>query len=60
MQERKKLTSHSGQSVACVKENIMMRVGATLFNQNYEDWDRYEAEERGEAVLEFPNETQQR
>lgn len=27
-----------------------MRVGATLFNQNYTDWDRYEAEERGEAV----------
>ncbi len=50
MQERKKLVSHSGQSVACVKENIMMRVGATLFNQNYQDWDCYEAEERGEAV----------
>lgn len=27
-----------------------MRVGATLFNQNYTDWDRYEAEERGENV----------
>ncbi|MFT4562367.1 MAG: alkanesulfonate monooxygenase SsuD [Gammaproteobacteria bacterium] len=27
-----------------------MRIGATLFNQNYTDWDRYEAEERGEAV----------
>ena len=27
-----------------------MRVGATLFNQNYTDWDRYEAEERGETV----------
>lgn len=27
-----------------------MRVGATIFNQNYTDWDRYEAEERGEAV----------
>ena len=27
-----------------------MRVGATIFNQNYPDWDRYEAEERGEAV----------
>lgn len=25
-----------------------MRVGATIFNQNYTDWDRYEAEERGE------------
>jgi len=25
-----------------------MRVGATIFNQNYGDWDRYEAEERGE------------
>ena len=27
-----------------------MRIGATIFNQNYRDWDRYEAEERGEAV----------
>ena len=27
-----------------------MRVGATIFNQNYTDWDRYEAEERGESV----------
>lgn len=27
-----------------------MRVGATIFNQNYGDWDRYEAEERGESV----------
>ncbi len=27
-----------------------MRVGITIFNQNYSDWDRYEAEERGEAV----------
>lgn len=27
-----------------------MRVGATIFNQNYADWDRYEAEERGDAV----------
>ena len=27
-----------------------MRVGATIFNQNYGDWDRYEAEERGEKV----------
>jgi alkanesulfonate monooxygenase SsuD/methylene tetrahydromethanopterin reductase-like flavin-dependent oxidoreductase (luciferase family) len=27
-----------------------MRVGATIFNQNYTDWDRYEAEERGEHV----------
>jgi alkanesulfonate monooxygenase SsuD/methylene tetrahydromethanopterin reductase-like flavin-dependent oxidoreductase (luciferase family) len=27
-----------------------MRVGATIFNQNYGDWDRYEAEERGEEV----------
>ncbi len=27
-----------------------MRVGATIFNQNYGDWDRYEAEERGEHV----------
>ena len=27
-----------------------MRIGATIFNQNYVDWDRYEAEERGDAV----------
>jgi alkanesulfonate monooxygenase SsuD/methylene tetrahydromethanopterin reductase-like flavin-dependent oxidoreductase (luciferase family) len=27
-----------------------MRIGATIFNQNYTDWDRYEAEERGERV----------
>jgi hypothetical protein len=27
-----------------------MRVGACIFNQNYNDWDRYEAEERGKAV----------
>jgi len=27
-----------------------MRVGAAIFNQNYNDWDRYEAEERGTAV----------
>jgi hypothetical protein len=26
-----------------------MRVGATIFNQNYNDWDRYEAEEKGKA-----------
>ena len=31
-----------------------MRVGATIFNQNYTDWDRYEAEERGENVSAFP------
>ncbi len=31
-----------------------MRVGATIFNQNYTDWDRYEAEERGEAVPSRP------
>lgn len=31
-----------------------MRVGATLFNQNYPDWERYEAEERGEAVAPRP------
>jgi alkanesulfonate monooxygenase SsuD/methylene tetrahydromethanopterin reductase-like flavin-dependent oxidoreductase (luciferase family) len=31
-------------------EEPLMRVGATIFNQNYADWDRYEAEERGEAV----------
>jgi alkanesulfonate monooxygenase SsuD/methylene tetrahydromethanopterin reductase-like flavin-dependent oxidoreductase (luciferase family) len=27
-----------------------IRIGATIFNQNYADWDRYEAEERGEKV----------
>ena len=32
-----------------------MRIGATLFNQNYTDWDRYEAEERGEAVAPRPS-----
>lgn len=31
-----------------------MRVGATIFNQNYTDWDRYEAEERGDSVAERP------
>jgi alkanesulfonate monooxygenase SsuD/methylene tetrahydromethanopterin reductase-like flavin-dependent oxidoreductase (luciferase family) len=31
-----------------------MRVGATIFNQNYTDWDRYEAEERGEPVAARP------
>jgi alkanesulfonate monooxygenase SsuD/methylene tetrahydromethanopterin reductase-like flavin-dependent oxidoreductase (luciferase family) len=32
-----------------------MRVGATIFNQNYTDWDRYEAEERGESVAGAPS-----
>ena len=27
-----------------------MRIGATIFNQNYGDWDRYEAEEQGQSV----------
>ena len=31
-----------------------MRVGACVFNQNYNDWDRYEAEERGESVPTHP------
>ena len=31
-----------------------MRVGATIFVQNYNDWDRYEADERGEQVPERP------
>lgn len=31
-----------------------MRIGATIFCQNYADWDRYEAEERGETVPERP------
>ncbi len=31
-----------------------MRVGATIFNQNYPDWDRYEADERGERVAQSP------
>jgi Luciferase-like monooxygenase len=32
----------------------IMRVGATIFVQNYRDWDRYEAEERGETVPNRP------
>jgi alkanesulfonate monooxygenase SsuD/methylene tetrahydromethanopterin reductase-like flavin-dependent oxidoreductase (luciferase family) len=32
------------------KEKSDMRIGATIFNQNYHDWDRYEAEEQGRAV----------
>ena len=31
-----------------------MRVGATIFNQNYNDWDRYEAEEKGQSVAQRP------
>ncbi|MGE0827462.1 MAG: LLM class flavin-dependent oxidoreductase [Candidatus Binatia bacterium] len=31
-----------------------MRIGATIFVQNYTDWDRYEAEERGEQVSNRP------
>jgi alkanesulfonate monooxygenase SsuD/methylene tetrahydromethanopterin reductase-like flavin-dependent oxidoreductase (luciferase family) len=31
-----------------------MRVGATIFNQNYTDWQRYEAEEHGESVASRP------
>ena len=31
-----------------------MRVGATIFCQNYADWDRYEAAERGETVSTRP------
>ena len=31
-----------------------MRVGANLFVQNYPDWDRFEAEERGENVASRP------
>jgi len=33
---------------------FVMRVGACIFNQNYDDWDRYEAEERGESVAHRP------
>ncbi len=36
-----------------------MRIGATLFNQNYTDWDRYEAEERGDAVASRPAKSDQ-
>ena len=32
-----------------------MRVGATLVNQNYTDWDGFEAEERGEDVRARPS-----
>ena len=31
-----------------------MRVAATIFNQNYADWDRYEAEEKGQPVAAHP------
>ncbi len=31
-----------------------MRVGTCFFVQNYDDWDRFEAEERGEEVAERP------
>jgi len=31
-----------------------MRVGACIFNQNYRDWDRYEAEEKGQSVAARP------
>ena len=31
-----------------------MRVGATIFNQNYTNWDRYEAEEQGRSVARRP------
>ena len=34
-----------------------MRVGATIFNQNYSDWDRYEAEERGDKVAAHPQQS---
>jgi hypothetical protein len=27
-----------------------MRIGGCIFNQNYTDWDRYEAEEQGKSV----------
>jgi len=32
-----------------------MRVGATIINQNYTDWDRYEAEEAGQDVSDRPS-----
>ena len=32
-----------------------MRVGASIFNQNYNDWDRYEAEERGARISKMAN-----
>jgi hypothetical protein len=32
-----------------------MRVGACIFNQNYSDWDRYEAKEPGEGGAEAAN-----
>jgi alkanesulfonate monooxygenase SsuD/methylene tetrahydromethanopterin reductase-like flavin-dependent oxidoreductase (luciferase family) len=31
-----------------------MRVAATIFNQNYTDWDRYESEEKGQPVAARP------
>jgi alkanesulfonate monooxygenase SsuD/methylene tetrahydromethanopterin reductase-like flavin-dependent oxidoreductase (luciferase family) len=34
-----------------------MRLGVSIFNQNAADWDRYEAEERGESVGKRPQES---
>lgn len=34
-----------------------MRVGISIFSQNSQDWDRYEAEERGEAVSARPEQS---
>lgn len=34
-----------------------MRVGATIVNQNYTDWDRYEAEEQHKPVLKRPEQS---
>jgi alkanesulfonate monooxygenase SsuD/methylene tetrahydromethanopterin reductase-like flavin-dependent oxidoreductase (luciferase family) len=37
-----------------------MKVGVTLFVQNYSDWDRFEAAERGESVASKPAESDQK
>ena len=31
-----------------------MRIGVSIISQNYGDWDRFEAEERGEPVPASP------
>ncbi len=36
-----------------------MRVGAVIINQNYGDWERFEAEERGESVPSRPTRSDQ-
>jgi alkanesulfonate monooxygenase SsuD/methylene tetrahydromethanopterin reductase-like flavin-dependent oxidoreductase (luciferase family) len=42
-------------SITLVLEEHEMRVGMTFFCQNADDWDRFEAEERGESVARRPS-----